>query len=64
MTLLFQCPVCAQGLVFRGGYASGRPRLADRRSRCPMCGAPIRVKSPRLAEPEILNILSQPARPA
>ena len=50
MTLILQCPVCTQGLVFQG------TEMLLRRT-CPVCGAPLRIRPPRLPEPQILHIL-------
>lgn len=54
MTLLTQCPICRQSLVYKG-------RSPERRLRCPSCEAPLRLRRPNLAEHEILSILSAPA---
>ena len=55
MTLVLQCPVCSQGLVFRG------PRPVQEAA-CPTCKAPLRIRNPQLAEHEILSIISGPGR--
>jgi hypothetical protein len=54
MTLLIQCPICSQSLVFRGNHHTAR-------AECPVCQAPMRVCNPRLPEHEILGILTNPA---
>ena len=54
MTLLTQCPICRQSLVYKGPPP-------ERRLRCPSCEAPLRLRQPPLGENEILSILCGPA---
>lgn len=54
MTLVIQCPICTQSLVYRGPSRTGQATT------CPVCEAPLAIRNPRLGEQEILRILGRP----
>ena len=54
MMLVIQCPVCLQNLIYRG------PRSSGHSATCPRCEAPLMIRSPKLADHEILSILGRP----
>lgn len=51
MKLVIECAICRETFTVEGS-------AAGQRVHCPTCRGPIKVRPPRLAESEILNILT------